>query len=135
LALLLSHLIEPQLGQGGGLTFLYDFPASQAALAQIRPGDPPVAERFELYGAGIELANGFHELTDATEQQQRFIADQQQRAQQQRPALPYDTHLIAALQQGLPDSCGVAVGIDRLLLLASGAKSLDQVIAFPFDRA
>jgi len=134
LDLLLSHCIEPQLGQGQ-LTFIYDYPASQAALAQLRPGDPPLAERFELYVNGIELANGFHELGDPDEQRRRFELDNQARAAQGLPIVTIDERLLAALAAGLPDCAGVALGFDRLLMIAAGKSSLQEVMAFPIGRA
>jgi lysyl-tRNA synthetase class 2 len=132
--LLLTHVIEPQLGRGR-VTLLYDYPASQAALARIRPGPPPVAERFEAYLDGIELANGFHELNDAAEQRARFERDRAKRTQQGLPAVPMDTRLLAALEAGLPDCAGVALGVDRLVMLAAGADSIQDVLAFPIERA
>jgi lysyl-tRNA synthetase class 2 len=132
--LLLTHVVEPQLGRDR-LTFLYDYPATAAALARIRPGDPPVAERFELYLDGVELANGFHELADATEQRHRFESDNRRRAVHDRPTIPMDTHLLAALTHGLPDCSGVALGFDRLVMAASGARTIAEVTAFPFERA
>jgi lysyl-tRNA synthetase class 2 len=132
--LLLTHLIEPRLGQGR-LTFLYDYPASQASLARVRPGSPPLAERFELYVKGIELANGFHELADASEQRTRFERQLHARLVTGRPAVELDENLLAALANGLPDCSGVALGIDRLVMLASDARSISEAIAFPLDRA
>ena len=132
--LLLTHAVEPRLGQGR-LTFLYDYPASQAALARVRDGDPPVAERFELYWQGIELANGFHELTDATEQRRRIAADLALRGELGLPDVPADTHFLAALDAGLPESAGVALGVDRLLMLKLGLDTIDEVLAFPVERA
>lgn len=132
--LLLTQLIEPRLGKGR-LTFVYDFPVSKAALARIRPGDPPVAERFELYLEGVELANGFHELTDAAEQRRRFEHDNARRGALGLPAVPHDEQLLAALAHGLPDCAGVALGFDRLVMLAAGAPSVRDVIAFPIERA
>jgi lysyl-tRNA synthetase class 2 len=132
--LLLTHLVEPQLGRGR-LTALYDYPASQAALARIRPGDPPVAERFEVYLDGIELANGFHELNDAAEQRARFGRDLARRKERGLPALPMDERLLAALEAGLPDCAGVALGFDRLAMLAAGARSIQEALPFPIDRA
>jgi lysyl-tRNA synthetase class 2 len=134
LDLLLTHRIEPHLGQGR-LCFIYDYPASQAALACLRPGDPPVGERFELYLHGIELANGFHELGDAVEQRRRFAAENVARQAQGLPVMPVDENLLAALAAGLPDCAGVALGFDRLVMLAAGKNSLNEVLAFPFDRA
>jgi len=132
--LLLTHVVEPQLGRGR-LTALYDYPASQATLARIRPGNPPVAERFEIYLDGIELANGFHELGDAAEQRARFERDLARRKAQGLPAMPMDEHLLAALEAGLPDCAGVALGFDRLVMLAAGAGSIQDVLAFPIERA
>lgn len=132
--LLLTHLIEPHLGRGH-VTLLYDYPASQAALARVRPGNPPLAERFELYLDGVELANGFHELSDAGEQQRRFERNLELRKSMGLMEVPTDAHLLAALHSGLPDCAGVALGIDRLVMLAAGANSLKEVITFPIDRA
>jgi len=132
--LLLTHLIEPRLGQGR-LTFVYDYPASQAALARIRPGSPPLAERFELYLNGIELANGFHELAEGAEQRMRFERQQHARSVATLPAVPFDERLLAALAAGLPDCSGVALGFDRLVMLACGARRLEDVLAFPWSRA
>ncbi|HKJ77178.1 MAG TPA: EF-P lysine aminoacylase EpmA, partial [Gammaproteobacteria bacterium] len=135
LDLLLSQRIEPYLGRGRP-TFIYDYPASQAALARVRGGWPPVAERFELYSEGVELANGFHELADAAEQRRRFEAERARReAETGRPAPSLDERLLAALEAGLPDCAGVALGVDRLLMRAAGAERLEQVLAFPLDRA
>ncbi len=127
-------LVYPALGQGR-ITFVYDYPASQAALARIRADDPPVAERFEAFLNGMEFANGFHELADATEQQQRFEHDLELRAAQGLPPVLMDGALLAALQSGLPVCAGVALGFDRLVMLAAKASSIEDVIAFPFARA
>ncbi len=127
-------LVYPALGEGG-ITFIYDYPTSQAALARIRAGTPPVAERFEVFIDGMELANGFHELTDAAEQRQRFEQDLRLRASQGSPAVPLDEQLLAALQSGLPTCAGVALGFDRLVMLAAGADSIEDVIPFPIERA
>ena len=134
LDLLLTHRIQPKLG-ANRLTFLYDYPVSQAALARVRDDTPAVGERFELYLDGIELANGFHELGDANEQRGRFVGDNQARRARELPAIPLDERLLAALAAGLPECAGVALGLDRLLMIAVGADSLDKVLAFPFDRA
>ncbi|MDQ2695161.1 MAG: EF-P lysine aminoacylase EpmA [Pseudomonadota bacterium] len=131
--LLLSHCIEPRLGRGR-LTFLYDYPASQAALARLEDADPPVGKRFELYLEGVELANGFHELGDAAEQRRRFMADNAARRAAGLPAMPVDENLLAALAAGLPDCAGVALGFDRLLMLAVGAAAVGEVMAFPLER-
>jgi lysyl-tRNA synthetase class 2 len=130
--LLWTHLIEPGLPPAA---FVYAYPASQAALARVSDDDPPVAERFELYLDGIEIANGFHELTDPAEQRRRFDADNRVRRDQGQAAVPVDERLLAALAQGLPDCAGVALGVDRLLMAASGACAIRQVLAFPVDLA
>lgn len=132
--LLLTHAVEPKLGQGR-LTFIYDFPAAQASLARIQPGEPPLAARFELYLNGIELANGFHELADADEQRARFERQLHARAAGGQTVVPVDERLLAALSEGLPDCAGVALGFDRLVMLAAGARSIAEVMAFPVDRA
>ncbi|MES0874315.1 EF-P lysine aminoacylase EpmA [Sinimarinibacterium thermocellulolyticum] len=134
LDLWMSCVVGPALGADRPL-FIYEFPASQAALARVRAGEPPVAERFELFWRGVELANGFHELTDADEQRRRFIGDQAWRAARGRVVPPFDAHLIDALRAGLPACSGVALGLDRLLMLKLGASRLDQVLTFPVDRA
>jgi len=134
LDLLLTHCIEPHLGHGS-LCFVYDYPASQASLAKVRVGEPPVAERFELYMEGVELANGFHELADAQEQRNRFGQDLARRQAEGLPKVPMDEHLLSALEAGLPDCAGVALGIDRLLMQVVGAARLDEVLAFPLERA
>src|SRR5204862_373311 len=104
--LLLTHLVEPHLGRDR-LTFVYDYPASAAALAQVRVGNPPVAERFELYLDGMELANGFHELADPEEQRRRFNEDNLRRRERSLPPIPPDEALLHALAHGLPDCSGV----------------------------
>lgn len=133
LQLLMTHLIEPQLPDYP--VFIYDFPASQAALARIRNDKVAVAERFEVYVNGLELANGFHELCSAEEQRQRFLINQTQRKTLGYEAIPLDEHLLAALSQGLPNCAGVALGLDRLLLLISQTKTIQDVLAFPIERA
>jgi len=134
LDLWMSAIVGPQLGVTAPV-FVYDFPASQAALARVRPGPPEVAERFELFWHGIELANGFHELTDAAEQRRRFEAEQRWRQARGRAVPPYDVRLIHALQAGLPDCAGVALGLDRLLMLLCGLDSVAETLAFAADRA
>jgi len=131
LDLIMSTLVGPQLGRER-LCFIYDYPASQAALARIR-GE--VASRFEAYLDGVELANGFHELGDATEQRARFLADLRERERRGLPAAPVDERFLAALAHGLPECSGVALGFDRLVMCAVGAKRIDEVLAFPFERA
>jgi lysyl-tRNA synthetase class 2 len=135
LDLWMSRVVSPTLGTATP-SFVYDFPASQSALAQVRHDTPPVAERFELFWRGIELANGFHELADANEQRARFEADQQYRSDAELVVPPYDAHLIAALGSGdFPDCSGVALGLDRVLMLKLGLSELKQVLAFSSDRA
>ena len=134
LHLLLATVVEPQLGRGE-VTFIHDFPAAEAALARVRAEDPPVAERFEAFVAGVELANGYHELADPAEQRRRFDHDLAARRERGLPAVPADDRLLAALTQGLPDCAGVALGFDRLVMLALGADTIDDVLAFPVDRS
>ncbi|VAW85645.1 Translation elongation factor P Lys34--(R)-beta-lysine ligase [hydrothermal vent metagenome] len=134
LDLILSHAIEPHLGRGQ-LTFLCDYPPSQAALATIRPGNPDVAERFELYLEGVELANGFHELVDALEQRRRFEEDIAQRRELGLAQNPLDEAFLSALSSGMPPSAGVALGVDRLVMLACGVDSIEKVISFDFAKA
>jgi lysyl-tRNA synthetase class 2 len=134
LDLLTSLVIQPALA-GENLTFVYDFPAEQAALARIRPATPPLAERFELYLGQVELANGYQELTDVTEQQQRFEADNEIRENYGQDSCEIDHHLLSALAHGLPDCAGVALGVDRLLMAICGSDTLDEVVAFPSSRA
>lgn len=133
---LLAERVEPTLGHGRP-AFVHDFPASRAALARLRhePEGPPVAERFEVFVGGVELANGFHELTDAGEQRRRFAADRERRRREGRIVPPLDERFLAALEAGLPPSAGVALGFDRLVMLAVGAGRLDEVLAFPVERA
>ena len=134
LDLLMTHCIEPRLAEDR-LTFVHEYPATQAALARIRAGDPPVAERFELYFGRMELANGFRELTDGDEQRRRFERESQRRHDTGQEVVPMDERLIAALSSGLPECAGVALGVDRLLMLLVGADHIDQVLAFPLARA
>ncbi|MGL6315283.1 elongation factor P--(R)-beta-lysine ligase [Vibrio sp. WXL103] len=134
LQLLFSVGVEVKIGQNAP-AFVYDFPASQAALAKINPADPRVADRFEVYFKGIELANGFHELDNPQEQLARFEQDNQKRLEMGLKPQPIDHHLIAALEAGLPNCAGVALGIDRLIMLALGCDHIDEVTAFAFPRA
>jgi len=134
LDLLMSTVVGPQLGHGA-LCFIHSYPASQAALARLRPTEPDTAERFEAYFEGVELANGFRELADAAEQRRRFEGDRAARRRLGRDAPPIDENLLAALEAGLPDCSGVALGFDRVVMLATGARSIDEVIAFPVERA
>ena len=134
LDVLLTHIIEPKLGHCQP-TFIHDYPASQAALARIRNEDPPVAERFEVFVEGVELANGYHELTDPVVQRQRFEDDLAKRRRAGLPEVPIDSNLLAAMEHGLPECAGVAPGVDRLVMLAAGTREISEVIAFPIDRA
>jgi elongation factor P--(R)-beta-lysine ligase len=130
---LMAAVIGPGLGFGA-LTFIRGYPASQAALAELDPDDPRVALRFELYCDGIELANGFRELASSAEQRARFEHDRQERARAGLPVPPIDERLLAALDAGLPACSGVALGFDRLLMIALGARHIDEVLAFPIER-
>ncbi len=114
---------------------VYDYPAAQASLSQLSAQDPRVSERFEYYFQGVELANGFHELADAAEQRRRFEAENLKRLRAGQQQLPLDEHFLQALEHGLPDCSGVALGVDRLLMLRCGVDHIDDVLAFPFDRA
>ncbi|GEM80706.1 elongation factor P--(R)-beta-lysine ligase [Vibrio superstes] len=134
LQLLFSIGVEPKIGQQVP-AFVYDFPASQAALAKINSNDHRVADRFEVYFKGIELANGFHELDDADEQLRRFEQDNEKRDKMGLSPQPIDYHLIEALRHGLPQCSGVALGIDRLIMLACKQTHIDEITAFPFPRA
>jgi len=131
---LFSHAVQPRLGRGR-LSFVHSYPAAQAALARLDPEDPRVCRRFEVYFRGLELGNGFHELSDALEQGQRFAAQNELRRAQGRPLLPVDGHLLAALAAGLPDCAGVAIGLDRVLQLRLGLASLGETLAFAYGRA
>jgi lysyl-tRNA synthetase class 2 len=129
---LLVERVEPKLARLRRPVFLCDYPISQAALARPSPSDPSVAERFELYAGGIELSNGYGELTDPVEQRKRFVAERARRKAARRPSYPIDERFLAALREGMPRSGGNALGFDRLLMLALGAKSVQDVVAFPF---
>lgn len=133
LQLIMSHFIEPQLGYQTP-TFIYDFPAAQASLARLNPDNPSVAERFEVYVNGMELANGFHELLDADEQRKRFLDNLHDRAAENLPTVPLDELFLSALKHGLPDCSGVALGIDRLIMLALKKSSIQEVLSFDFSR-
>src|SRR5207248_4842833 len=111
-------------------TYLVEYPASQAALARLKPSDPRVAERFELYASGLELANGFSELCDSREQRRRLIDEQEERQRLGREVFPLDEKFLAALDR-IGEAGGVAVGFDRLLMLLTGAKSIAEVLLFP----
>jgi lysyl-tRNA synthetase class 2 len=134
LNLLLAELVEPRLGRDAP-EFLYDYPASQGALARVRAERHPVAERFELYLHGIELCNGYHELTDAAELRRRNGEQLHIRQEAGSSTLPVASRLLEAMEHGLPDSAGVALGFDRVAMLAAGKTTIDEVVAFPIDRA
>ena len=125
----LVEFVEPNLGQGR-LTLLYEYPLPEAALARAVSSDPRVAERFEIYACGVELANGFGELTDAAEQRRRFILAMDEKQRRYGERYPLDDDFIAAVDC-MPEACGVALGFDRLVMLASGATSVDQVVWTP----
>jgi len=128
---LLVGLVEPGLAREPAPLFLWKYPANQAALARLSADDPSVAERFELYVGGVELCNGFDELTDPTEQRSRFEQDRSRRAAEGRPTYALDERFLAGLESGMPRAGGNALGFDRLLMLATGARELADVIAFP----
>jgi lysyl-tRNA synthetase class 2 len=128
---LLVGKVEPALARETKPVFLWKYPANQAALARLCKTDPSVAERFELYVGGVELCNGFDELTDAAEQRARFEQDLVRRSSEGRPSYPIDERFLAALEAGMPPSGGNAIGFDRLLMLAVGARAVSEVIAFP----
>jgi elongation factor P--(R)-beta-lysine ligase len=125
---LVEH-VEPNLGQGR-LTVLFEYPAPEAALARTRASDPRVAERFEIYACGVELANGFGELTDAAEQRRRFTQAMDEKARRYGERYPLDEDFLDAVAK-MPEASGVALGFDRLVMLASGALRVDQVVWTP----
>jgi lysyl-tRNA synthetase class 2 len=131
---LMASTLGPSLGEQR-LCFLHRYPASQAALARTDPSDPRLAMRFELYFRGVELANGFEELADASEQRARFESDQHERQRRGLAPVAIDERLLAALAAGLPPVSGVALGFDRLLMLRIGAAALGEVLPFPLERA
>jgi lysyl-tRNA synthetase class 2 len=133
----MAQAIEPHLGIERP-HFLFDFPLELKALARVRQGaggEPGVAERFEVFVRGLELANGYHELTDASEQRERFLADLESRRSLGRADLSIDERMVAALERGLPPCAGVALGFDRLVMIAANAASIRSVSSFSFDRA
>lgn len=135
LNLILGLVVEPKL-KGNKLYALTYYPSSQAALAKKRNHEgEPVAERFEIYYEGVELANGYHELTDSEEQKERLLEANRQRLKHGKDSLPIDEHFLAALKRGLPDCCGVAVGFDRLMMLRHGAIDISNVIPFAWQEA
>jgi len=138
LDLLMGLVVGPRLGVERPC-FICDYPVSQAALARLKPGNlaaaQAVAARFELYLDGVELANGFHELANAAEQRARFTADLKIRAARGQVQPPLDENLLAALQHGLPDCAGVALGFDRLVAVALGAKRLSEAMSFTIENS
>ncbi|WP_301098228.1 elongation factor P--(R)-beta-lysine ligase [Otariodibacter sp.] len=134
LQFLFTKVVEPNIGLERP-TAIYHFPASQAALAQVSAEDPRMAERFEFYYKGIELANGFHELSDAKEQFRRFEQDNVYRQQLGLPPQELDSRFLAALKSGIPNCSGVAVGVDRLIMIALGAERIEEVMAFGIESA
>ena len=131
---LFNRLVAEQLGQDRPV-FIHDYPACHCALARLSDDDPPVAHRFELFINGIEIANGFYELADAEEQRRRFEQDNLRRRQSGLPEYSPDEHLLQALRHGLPDCAGVAVGVDRLLMVMQGCQDIRQVLPFSIDHA
>jgi elongation factor P--(R)-beta-lysine ligase len=129
---LLVDVVEPALAKLDNAIFLTEYPASQASLARKKPGDPRVAERFELYVAGVELCNGFGELTDPVEQRARFLHDQKERSARNLPVYPIDEKFLDALAR-VPPSGGNAIGLDRLIALACGTTEIRNVLAFADD--
>ncbi len=128
LELIQGALVQPRLGPGPVL--VHDFPASQSSLARLRTNDHRLAERFELFVNGVELANGAGELDDADEQRRRFEVDLKERRRRGLPSVALDEHLLAAMSAGLPRCAGVALGIDRLVMLATGTQTLGEVMSF-----
>ncbi|MGQ0595075.1 MAG: EF-P lysine aminoacylase EpmA [Gammaproteobacteria bacterium] len=131
---LLSHAVTPRLGHDRPC-FLFDFPEAQAAFARVRAGTPPVAERFELFIRGIEIANGCRELGDGAEQRRRLLREEARQRTLDLPAVPLDELFLAALESGMPDCAGCALGLDRLVMIATGVETIEEVLAFPLDRA
>lgn len=131
---LMAVLIEPGLGLEGPL-LIYDYPATQASLARIKPGQPEVCERFEVFYQGMELGNGFHELADADEQAERFQNENRLRRDAGKPSFDADRRFLDALSHGLPLCSGVAMGFDRIVMLATGSQCIADVVAFPWERS
>ncbi|MFK7767624.1 MAG: EF-P lysine aminoacylase EpmA [Mariniblastus sp.] len=134
LNLMLSQIVEPNLGINAPMV-IYDWPVSQSALAVVRDDECPVAERFEIYVDGVELANGYHELLDPEELARRNVINNQQRVKDGNALLPENSRLLDAMRVGMPQCSGVALGVDRLVMLAIGASTVADVIAFPVENA
>lgn len=130
---LLDRAVQPRLGRG--VVTLFDFPASQASGARLKPGDPSLAERFEVFVDGVEVGNGYRELTDASEQLERFERDRRSRRERGLPDTPIDLRLVAALREGMPECSGVALGLDRLVMIATGRARVEEVVSFSFAAA
>ncbi len=135
LDLLMCEVVGPRLGENNTLVFLYDFPASQAALAQIKAGEPALAERFEVFVEGVELANGYHELCDPAELRQRANEDNNKRAARGLTQIVVDEQLLAAMSSGLPACAGVALGLERLLMILCKASHINEVMNFSIAKA
>jgi lysyl-tRNA synthetase class 2 len=133
LDLIITHKLQPAFPRDR-ITIIHDYPASQCALAKVRPGDPPMAERFEVYLGRYELANGYHELNNATEQRRRFERDNETRRARGQRAIPMDESLLEVLD-AMPDCAGVALGIERLLMCLVGTDAIADVLTFPFGEA
>ncbi len=131
---LFSHLVQPFLGSKA-ICLIHDYPACQAALARLKPGNPLLAERVEIFVDGLELGNGYHELTDVREQRQRFARDRAARVRLGLPEAAVDERFLAALEAGLPDCAGMAIGLDRVLMLLTGHDEIASILAFPVSRA
>ena len=134
LDLLFSHLVQPNMDRNR-IYFVYDYPACQPSLARNKPGEGYLVERVEVFLDGLELGNGFHELADPAEQENRFDADLARRRQLGLELPPKDCRLLSALAHGLPDCSGMAMGLDRLLMLLTGAEHIDRVLAFPISNS
>lgn len=130
---LMGALIESQLGKDKPV-FVFDYPSSQASLARICPENPMVSQRFELFFKGLEIGNGFFELNNPKEQRRRFNEENQKRIQMNKKPLPIDHRFLSALEEGLPDCAGVALGFDRIMMLALGITHMDQMISFSWKR-
>jgi lysyl-tRNA synthetase class 2 len=126
----MSHVVSKRLARTG-IAVVTGYPAAQAALARLDPADPRIAERFEVFCQGVEVANGYRELSDATEQRRRFDADRDFRARLGRPDVLPDENLLAAMEYGLPECAGVAVGFDRVVMVLLGLRTLQEGISFP----